>query len=175
MCKLVGNYVYLILSRMYLSGMSPSLPPTLPRHQSPLTCAHPPPSVTLLMVKVLVTNPPFILIHKLLLSFICNNAHGWDLAEWWMSSSHVWVRSSRLGKSVWLPIQTLSSIPASFDTVESEGRQKTQCWIEYLKNQKVTPLQQNSIHIASLKTTPKVKLVFNVLFFSIDNFHPVIW
>ncbi len=31
----------------------------------------------------------------------------------------------------------LGSIPASSDTVESEGRQMKQCWIQYIKNQKI--------------------------------------
>jgi hypothetical protein len=35
----------------------------------------------------------------------------------------------------------LGSIPASSDTVESEGRQIKQCWITYIKNIQKIPLQ----------------------------------
>jgi hypothetical protein len=60
---------------------------------------------------------------------------GWGVM--WVRSSWLWVRSSwvvrvsdsqcRLSGSV------LGSIPASSDTVESEGRQMKQCWISYIK------------------------------------------
>jgi len=34
----------------------------------------------------------------------------------------------------------LGSIPASSDSVESEGRQMKQCWINYIKNPKNPPV-----------------------------------
>jgi hypothetical protein len=34
----------------------------------------------------------------------------------------------------------LGSIPASFDTVESEGQQIKQCWMNFFKNPKSPPL-----------------------------------
>ncbi len=58
-----------------------------------------------------------------------NRVCGWDLAEWWKS----------LTANAKVAI-VLGSIPASSDTVESEGRQMKQCWIQYIekkKNQKI--------------------------------------
>ncbi len=52
---------------------------------------------------------------------------GWDLAEW---LRHLTVNA--------VVATVLSSIPASSDTVESEGRQMEQCWIQYIKNQKTS-------------------------------------
>jgi hypothetical protein len=56
---------------------------------------------------------------------------GWDLAEW---LEHL--TASAIVATV------LNSIPASSDTVESEGRQIKQCWISYIKRKKCqnTPL-----------------------------------
>ncbi len=47
---------------------------------------------------------------------------GWDLAEW----------LERLTANA-VVATVLGSIPASSDTVESEGRQMKQCWISYIK------------------------------------------
>jgi hypothetical protein len=56
----------------------------------------------------------------------------WDLAEW----------LERLADGVNAKFQTvMCSIPASSDTVESEGRQMKQCWIKYIrKKSKKIPL-----------------------------------
>ncbi len=43
----------------------------------------------------------------------------WDLAEW----------LERLAVNA--EVATVGAIPASSDTVESEGRQMKQCWIKY--------------------------------------------
>ncbi len=64
----------------------------------------------------------------------------WDLAELWMRSSPV----GGWDLAEWLERQTantvvatvLGSIPASSDTVESEGRQMKQCWILYITKHK---------------------------------------
>ncbi len=50
---------------------------------------------------------------------------GWDLAEW----------LERLTANA-VVATVLGSIPASSDTVESEGRQMKQCWISYIKKKK---------------------------------------
>ncbi len=57
---------------------------------------------------------------------------GWDLAEWLerQSDSHA---------------EVLGSLPASSDTVESEGWQMKQCWIKYLKIQKNLPVKKKNI------------------------------
>ncbi len=51
----------------------------------------------------------------------------WDLAEW----------LERLIANVKV---VLGSIPALFDTMESEGRQMKQCWIKYIKKIQKIPL-----------------------------------
>ncbi len=38
----------------------------------------------------------------------------------------------------------LGSIPASSDTMESEGRQMKQCWVSYIKIQKNPPVNKKS-------------------------------
>ncbi len=57
-----------------------------------------------------------------------------------MRSSRVWMRSSLSGYSVWLSVPkiaiVLGSIPASSDTVDSDGRLMNQCWITYIKKKK---------------------------------------
>ncbi len=60
---------------------------------------------------------------------------GWDLAEW----------LERLTANA-VVATVLGSIPASSDTVESEGRQMKQCWISYIKEKfkKKIPLSANS-------------------------------
>ncbi len=55
---------------------------------------------------------------------------GWDLAEW----------LDRLTANAEVAT-VLGSIPASSDTVESEGRQMKQCWIKYIKNKKNPPVK----------------------------------
>ncbi len=62
--------------------------------------------------------------------------YGWDLAEWWMKSSQVGMRFSRAVTVEHLAVDfkfatVPCSIPATSDTVESEGRQMKQCWITY--------------------------------------------
>ncbi len=55
-----------------------------------------------------------------------------------LTSSRVWMRSSwvfRTSGCQWKS-RNLESIPASFDTVESEGQQMKQCWKMYKKKQK---------------------------------------
>ncbi len=64
---------------------------------------------------------------------------GWDLAEKWLRSSQVWKESSRVIRAsdshcIGEVTTVLGSILASFDTVESEGRQMKQCWKELKKN-----------------------------------------
>ncbi len=54
---------------------------------------------------------------------------GWDLAE----------GSERLTVNA-VVATVMGSITASSDTVESEGRQKNQCWISYIKKSKKFPL-----------------------------------
>ncbi len=48
--------------------------------------------------------------------------YGWDLAEW----------LERLTANAEVAA-VLASIPASSDTVESEGRQMKQCWIQFIE------------------------------------------
>jgi hypothetical protein len=57
---------------------------------------------------------------------------GWDLAEW----------LERLAANA----TVLGSIPASSDTVESEGRQMKQCWIQYIEKK----LEKSPCSIAHL-------------------------
>jgi hypothetical protein len=62
------------------------------------------------------------------LSFISTSAFkvsvsGWDVAEW----------LERLTDNAEVAT-VLGSIPASSDTVESEGRQRKQCWIQNIEN-----------------------------------------
>ncbi len=84
-----------------------------------------------------------------------------SIAESWMRSSRMWMRYSRAcgwdlsdcgwdlaecgwNLAKWLERLTanaevatvLASIPASSDTVKSEGRQMKQCWILYIKKKK---------------------------------------
>ncbi len=61
-----------------------------------------------------------------------------DLAELWMRSSRAVDEMSRVERlAVNANVATvLGSIPASSDTVESEGRQMNQCWITYIKRKK---------------------------------------
>ncbi len=59
--------------------------------------------------------------------YVATYQYGWDLAKW----------LERLTANV-VVATVLSSIPASSDTVESEGRQMKQCWIEYIKKVKKT-------------------------------------
>ncbi len=50
-----------------------------------------------------------------------------------------WMRSSRVVEllTVNAVVTTVLAIPASSDTVESEGRQTKHCWISYLKKKKI--------------------------------------
>ncbi len=68
---------------------------------------------------------------------------GWDLAGWmrssrvWMTSSREWMRSTRVVRAsdsqCRIVATVLAPIPASSDTVESEGRRMKQWWISYKK------------------------------------------
>ncbi len=60
---------------------------------------------------------------------------GWDLAELWMWSSWLSDLAEWLERLAAITNVTtiLGSIPASSDTVESEGQQLKQCWITYIK------------------------------------------
>jgi hypothetical protein len=55
-----------------------------------------------------------------------------------MRSSLVWLK--RLTANDEVVATVLGPIPASSDTVESEGRQMTQCWILYIKKSKIIHL-----------------------------------
>ncbi len=56
-------------------------------------------------------------------AFLINITDGWDLAEW----------LERLAVNA--KVATVQgSIPASSDSVESEGREMKQCWITYINN-----------------------------------------
>ncbi len=57
--------------------------------------------------------------------------YGWDLAEWLKRLTVNAVVATVLG-----------SIPAFSNTVESEGRQMTQCWIKYSKKIQKIPLKK---------------------------------
>ncbi len=59
-------------------------------------------------------------------------SHGWDLVCGWDVTE--WLE--RLTVNVKFAT-VLVSIPASSDTVESEGQQMKQCWIKKLKNKKI--------------------------------------
>jgi hypothetical protein len=61
---------------------------------------------------------------------------GWDLAEW---LEHLAVNAN--------VAKVLGSIPASSDTVESEGRQMMQCWIGSVHKQVFPELWHPSINI----------------------------
>ncbi len=43
--------------------------------------------------------------------------------------------------------KVLSSIPASSDTVESEGRQLKQCWMPYIKKKKIQKSPPKKIYM----------------------------
>ncbi len=72
---------------------------------------------------------------------------------WWRRSSLV-VRAS--GCQAEVPT-VLGSIPASSDTVESEGRQMKQCWIQYIekkKNPKKSPFEVLAWYFGSGSASP---------------------
>ncbi len=70
--------------------------------------------------------------------------HGWDLAEcgWDLAE-----RLERLTVNA-VVATVLGSIPASSDTMESEGRQMKRCWISYIKrkNSKKSPFKKSFFH-----------------------------
>ncbi len=70
---------------------------------------------------------------------------GWDLVEWLERLTVNAVVATALG-----------SIPASSDTVETEGRQMKQCWISYIKKIQKSPLKK--IH-----ANTKVQVVSDLL------------
>jgi hypothetical protein len=75
---------------------------------------------------------------------------GWDLAKW--------LQRLTVNAKV---ATVLDSIPASSDTVESDGRQMKQCWIKYIvrKNRKVPPLKNNWFFFVSMQFFRFISLI----------------
>jgi hypothetical protein len=93
----------------------------------------------------------------------------WDLAEWLERLTANTVVATVLG-----------SIPASSDTVESEGRQMHQCWISYMWGDRQINcwrLEASSIGFFSATTTSQARLPDNMavrvksLFMSVYGIH----
>ncbi len=131
------------------------------------------------------------------------NAHFWFLKRFWVGLALYWNPTPFLPRTsekfnislclfFWLPMRNWSSedwlciichtfsIPASSDTVESEGRQMKQCWMKYIKKQKfLFTLFQSDFHRVSFNAlgfllrqnlTPRSILQFFMLWRKISRY-----
>jgi hypothetical protein len=108
-----------------------------------------------------------------------------NLVVLWTRSSLVWMRSSQLVRASNSQCKKrrnspACSIPASSDTVESEGRQMKQRWIRCIKLNKKNPpvflssdLYQNKRNLMLIFAKFKAKLIFNDISQKLFTFHTV--